>query len=303
MTQIHFKNFQLLEPANGELRGGYELLVEDDRVREVSETPIKSSGCRGRRLRRAHADAGSDRLPRARHPQRGQHPLPGGDAADPAHRAGGDAVARHARPRLHDRARHRRLRLGHQDGRRAGPSGRAAPVHRRPVDRADGRPLRRPPAHRQYRRLRLLQRLGVQVGGCRRLRRGAQGRARADAPGRRSREDHDVGRRCLALRPARQPAVLGRRGPCGGRGGHGLRTLRLRPRLLGRGDHARGPARRAHHRARQPDRRRGGQADGGEGHVPGRQPRRLLRHEGAGGEVRHDAPRAWRRTTSSSKGA
>ena len=34
MTQIHFRNFQLLEPAHGELRGGYELLIEDDRVRE-----------------------------------------------------------------------------------------------------------------------------------------------------------------------------------------------------------------------------------------------------------------------------
>jgi len=28
MTQIHFKNFQLLEPANGELVGGHELLIE-----------------------------------------------------------------------------------------------------------------------------------------------------------------------------------------------------------------------------------------------------------------------------------
>ena len=74
----------------------------------------------------------------------------------------------------------------------------------------------------------------------------------------------------------------------GGRGGARLRPLRLRPRLLGRSHHARGPARRAHHRARQPDRRRGRQADGREGHVPGRQPRHLLRHEGAGGEVRHD---------------
>jgi imidazolonepropionase-like amidohydrolase len=44
MTQIHFRNFQLLEPANGELRGGYELLIEDDRVRELSEAPIKSGG-------------------------------------------------------------------------------------------------------------------------------------------------------------------------------------------------------------------------------------------------------------------
>jgi imidazolonepropionase-like amidohydrolase len=55
MAQLHFKNFHLLEPAHGELRGGYELLVEDDRVRELSDTPIKSADaevvdCGGRTL-------------------------------------------------------------------------------------------------------------------------------------------------------------------------------------------------------------------------------------------------------------
>ena len=42
MNQILFRNFQLLEPVNGELVGGHELLVEDDRVRELSATAIKS---------------------------------------------------------------------------------------------------------------------------------------------------------------------------------------------------------------------------------------------------------------------
>ena len=42
MNQILFRNFQLLEPANGELVGGHELLVEADRVRELSATAIKS---------------------------------------------------------------------------------------------------------------------------------------------------------------------------------------------------------------------------------------------------------------------
>jgi hypothetical protein len=27
MTQVHFKNFKLLEPEHGELREGYELLI------------------------------------------------------------------------------------------------------------------------------------------------------------------------------------------------------------------------------------------------------------------------------------
>jgi imidazolonepropionase-like amidohydrolase len=55
MSQIHFRNFQLLEPAHGELRGGYELLIEDDRVRELSDRPITNSSaevvdCGGRTL-------------------------------------------------------------------------------------------------------------------------------------------------------------------------------------------------------------------------------------------------------------
>jgi hypothetical protein len=46
MSQIHFKNFRLLAPAYGELRDGYELLVEGARVCELSETPIKSNAMR-----------------------------------------------------------------------------------------------------------------------------------------------------------------------------------------------------------------------------------------------------------------
>jgi imidazolonepropionase-like amidohydrolase len=62
MARLHFKNFQLLEPDHGELRGGYELLVEDDRVRELSETPIKSAeatavDCGGRTLMPGLIDA------------------------------------------------------------------------------------------------------------------------------------------------------------------------------------------------------------------------------------------------------
>ncbi|HEU0159089.1 MAG TPA: amidohydrolase family protein [Hyphomicrobiaceae bacterium] len=55
MAQLHFKNFRLLEPAYGELRGGYELLIEGERVRELSERPIVSRAaevvdCGGRTL-------------------------------------------------------------------------------------------------------------------------------------------------------------------------------------------------------------------------------------------------------------
>src|SRR5262252_208375 len=41
--QILFKNFELLEPTFGELRGGYELLIEGDTVRELSDKPIKAA--------------------------------------------------------------------------------------------------------------------------------------------------------------------------------------------------------------------------------------------------------------------
>jgi imidazolonepropionase-like amidohydrolase len=55
MAQVHFKNFMLLEPRNGELRGGHELRVENDRVRECKEGPINSKAadvidCGGRTL-------------------------------------------------------------------------------------------------------------------------------------------------------------------------------------------------------------------------------------------------------------
>jgi len=55
MTQFLFRNFELLEPEAGELRGGHELLVEGGVVREVSDKPIKTQGadvidCGGRTM-------------------------------------------------------------------------------------------------------------------------------------------------------------------------------------------------------------------------------------------------------------
>ena len=40
MTSILFKNGALLDPLEAELRPGYEVLVEGDTVREVSDRPI-----------------------------------------------------------------------------------------------------------------------------------------------------------------------------------------------------------------------------------------------------------------------
>ena len=60
-----FKNLRLLDPNWKEARGGYEVLVEGDTIKEVSAKPIKAAKAAGDRLRQAHADAGPDRLPRA----------------------------------------------------------------------------------------------------------------------------------------------------------------------------------------------------------------------------------------------
>jgi imidazolonepropionase-like amidohydrolase len=43
MPQIHFKNLNLLDPRWNEARGGYEVLVEGDLIKEVSSKPIKTA--------------------------------------------------------------------------------------------------------------------------------------------------------------------------------------------------------------------------------------------------------------------
>src|SRR5499425_963152 len=55
MTQFLFKNFQMLDPEHDELRGGHELVVEGERIREVAAKPIKAPAaeaidCGGRTL-------------------------------------------------------------------------------------------------------------------------------------------------------------------------------------------------------------------------------------------------------------
>jgi imidazolonepropionase-like amidohydrolase len=55
MTQILFRNFRMLDPERDELVGGFEILVEDERIREVAERPIRAPAataidCGGRTL-------------------------------------------------------------------------------------------------------------------------------------------------------------------------------------------------------------------------------------------------------------
>ena len=82
MAMLHLRNFALLEPDHGELRGGYELLVEGETIRELSDKPIKADERRRHRLRRPHADAGPDRQPCPCLPLRGLYPRAREHAAD-----------------------------------------------------------------------------------------------------------------------------------------------------------------------------------------------------------------------------
>ena len=236
MTQLLFRNFQLLEPEVGELQGGFELLVEGDTVKESSDKPIKAPGadvidCGGRTMMPGLIDSHVHVIlseVNIRYLESIPLTL---------------MTARAARLMLGminrgftTRARHRRRRLGHQDRGGAGRHSGPAPVHRRCRDRADRRAQRSAPAHRFRHALPLLRRHAVRHAPVGRRVGSAQIRARADAPGRRPHQDHDVGRRRLALRSARQPAVQPGRGRRRRAGGDGVRPLRLRACLYAGSD-------------------------------------------------------------------
>src|SRR5262249_59728124 len=44
MVSYLFRNVQLLDPTKDRLLGGFEVLVEDELIREVSDRPIKAAG-------------------------------------------------------------------------------------------------------------------------------------------------------------------------------------------------------------------------------------------------------------------
>jgi imidazolonepropionase-like amidohydrolase len=71
MSQFLFRNVRLLEPEHGETRDGYEVLVEDDLIREVAAGPIRAEDADvidgGGRV----ADARAHRQPRPRDAVRG----------------------------------------------------------------------------------------------------------------------------------------------------------------------------------------------------------------------------------------
>lgn len=55
MAQYHFKNFKMLDPTRDELGEGFEILVENRKIREISDKPLKAESadvidCGGRTL-------------------------------------------------------------------------------------------------------------------------------------------------------------------------------------------------------------------------------------------------------------
>ena len=208
MAALHFKNFALLEPDHGELRQGYELLVEGETIRELSEKPIKAENagvidCGGRTLMPGLIDShvhvflsevyirALENMPLTLMTARAIGLMKGMiDRGFTSVRDTGGA----------DWGIKEAVETGHC---------RSAPlVHRRPGDRPDGRPQRPAPAHRFRRTLPLLQRDGLYDERLRRRFLRAQIGARADAARRRSHQDHDVGRRRLSLRPAQELAPV-----------------------------------------------------------------------------------------------
>ncbi len=118
MPQILFRNLNLLDPRWNEARGGYEVLVEGDLIKEVSSRPIKAAkakvvDCGKRTLMPGLIDCHVHVfLVEVNIRNLEQH------AAHPPHGALCRTDEGHDRPRLHHSARHRRRRLGHQDCRR-----------------------------------------------------------------------------------------------------------------------------------------------------------------------------------------
>jgi cytosine/adenosine deaminase-related metal-dependent hydrolase len=126
-SQYLFKNFEMLDPEQDELRGGHELLVEGELIREVSDRPIKAPDatvidCGGRTLMPGLIDE-------PRHACCPKSPSRASRTFPHLMTARGRAHARHARPRLHQRARHRRRRLGPQGGDRQMAAAGAQAVH------------------------------------------------------------------------------------------------------------------------------------------------------------------------------
>ena len=232
---ILIRNATLLDPASGDLTAGVSVVVEGERIREVSPRPIKVSAT-------LTLDAGGRTL------------MPGLiDCHVHVFLSEVNIRALEAIPLTLMTARGAALMRAMLDrgfttvrdtggadwGIREGVAQGYLPGPRLFVA---GRPIGQTGGHSDSRRrtdtaalVPLPERDGLHARHRRRRGRSAPRRARAASPGRGPHQDHGVGRSGLALRSAREPAVHDGRDPRGGRGGGGLQALRVRPRLRRRG--------------------------------------------------------------------
>ena len=277
MTSYLFHGGRLLDPRRDTLVENAHVLVEDDRIKEVSDRPIGAASAtrvdlRGRTLMPGLIDAHIHILLR----EVNIHFLDGVPLTLLA--AKGSASARAM------------LMRGFTSVRDTGGAdyGMKAAIEsglfEGPRVFISGMPISQTGGHGDFRKrtqtgLRVHLLLGPRPRRARRRRRSrdaARGARRA-AQGRRPDQDHGLGRRRLASRSAREPAIPDGRDRGRGRGSDALGHLRLRACLRRRGDPARRHRRRAHDRARQPDRRADREADGGEKSVSRADARRLRR--------------------------
>jgi hypothetical protein len=267
-----FRNANLLDPLKKDLLEGHDILVEGGVVREVSDKPLQSKTARvidvkGKTVMpglidlHVHVIAVELNLSRQVHMPNvlitlRSVPMLRGmlrRGFTTVRDAGGAGFA---------------FKQAVESGLAQGPRLFVSGPRVEPDGRAwrHARPLRLPRPSRDL--------LDLRARGCagargRRRRRGAPGRARRAADGRRPDQDHGLRRRGLAHRPGGRLRLQRGRDPRHRRRSRGARHLCDGARLHRRGHRARRALRRAHHRARQPRGRAHGRADGRAGRLRG----------------------------------
>ncbi len=258
MAAVLFENVALFDGESPELREPSFVLVEGDRIREVSDQPIRQSGAervdgRGKTLMpgmidcHVHVYVHSVRLGAADRPPTYYAHYAATFLRDVL--ACGFTTVRDVAGGDHGLA----MALD------AGLDRRAAVLLRGTRAVADRRSRRFPRSRRAGARLLHVRRRAQRARDPRRRRRRLhQGGARRAAQGRAPHQDHGLGRDHESERPDRSLPVLGRRDPRHRRRVPASRRLRRRALPPRRGGAAIGAARRAHHRARHADHRRHG---------------------------------------------
>ena len=153
MGEILFKNMKLLDPREGSLRSGCQVLVSGQHDRRGFGRSDRRRRPGSLRLEPAHAHARPDRLSRPCHLGAAQV---GDEFIAPCtphlrHSRDAGQTASDRDARLHDRPGHRRRRFGAQGSGRIGPFRRPAALRLRPGHKPNRRPRRHALADRPLR--------------------------------------------------------------------------------------------------------------------------------------------------------